>query len=456
MKEFDFIFIYEHKVRELENLCLLKVELESRGYSVLLKCYLEMEFFQYQKPEYHAKVLGIFACYNNLTLRICVRQLIKFDKLVDFQWEQSISKEQESSGSFRNFTEIGRDAVHISWGKANYFRLKDVAGIREENLKLCGNIAMDFVQPEFYGYYSSREEILAKYHIDDKKKICMFFANFKSTGFSEEELEELRQKFGEGRMAMHQVAVKSQKKILEWVEKLVIHNPDIVFIYRPHPGEKCDEARKLEEKYSGFRVISDYSVRQWIMIADVLFSWHSTVMVEAYYAGKNCYHLEPYQIPEEQKARIYDSIHPVQSYDVFESIVKGRPYDLNISDQLMDDYYGYDKSRFSFLRMADALEEVFVDDGYFMTDAVKRERIYQRKNGGIKDAVWRIGVVNAAYWFIIKKYYDKMKKYKVFEKKIGWYGERLELIRENVATNDEMRHTEEKVKAVWRELFRAE
>ena len=31
LKQVDFLMIYEHKVRELENLCLLKCELEKRG-----------------------------------------------------------------------------------------------------------------------------------------------------------------------------------------------------------------------------------------------------------------------------------------------------------------------------------------------------------------------------------------------------------------------------------------
>lgn len=32
MVEIDFLFIYEHKVGELENLCLMKCELDHRGY----------------------------------------------------------------------------------------------------------------------------------------------------------------------------------------------------------------------------------------------------------------------------------------------------------------------------------------------------------------------------------------------------------------------------------------
>ena len=32
MQEYDFLLMYEHKVRELDNLCLLKYELDKRGY----------------------------------------------------------------------------------------------------------------------------------------------------------------------------------------------------------------------------------------------------------------------------------------------------------------------------------------------------------------------------------------------------------------------------------------
>ena len=32
VEEVDFLMIYEHKVRELENLCLIKYELDRRGY----------------------------------------------------------------------------------------------------------------------------------------------------------------------------------------------------------------------------------------------------------------------------------------------------------------------------------------------------------------------------------------------------------------------------------------
>ena len=34
IQEVDFLIIYEHKVRELENMCLIKYELERRGYTV--------------------------------------------------------------------------------------------------------------------------------------------------------------------------------------------------------------------------------------------------------------------------------------------------------------------------------------------------------------------------------------------------------------------------------------
>ena len=36
MRKYDFLFLYEVKNRELESLCLLKYELERRGYSVAI------------------------------------------------------------------------------------------------------------------------------------------------------------------------------------------------------------------------------------------------------------------------------------------------------------------------------------------------------------------------------------------------------------------------------------
>lgn len=57
IEELDFLFIYEHKVRELENLCLLKYELDRRGYRVKIVHIEDAEALKAMRPIYHTKVV---------------------------------------------------------------------------------------------------------------------------------------------------------------------------------------------------------------------------------------------------------------------------------------------------------------------------------------------------------------------------------------------------------------
>lgn len=53
----DFLIRYEHKIRELESVMLLKLELERRGYTVGLVCNYE------HRHDYEPKVLIVPAGY---------------------------------------------------------------------------------------------------------------------------------------------------------------------------------------------------------------------------------------------------------------------------------------------------------------------------------------------------------------------------------------------------------
>ena len=54
MKTYDYIIGYEHKHREVESICLLKAELESRGFSVFVYCIYDPRLFRYVR-KYKAK-----------------------------------------------------------------------------------------------------------------------------------------------------------------------------------------------------------------------------------------------------------------------------------------------------------------------------------------------------------------------------------------------------------------
>lgn len=365
MIEVDFLMIYEHKVRELENLCLLKYELDRRGYRTKILYIDSEESLKAFKPVYHAKVVMVMACYRSSTLEWHTKDYIRFDKVINLQWEQAVPMNQEEDkNGFRNFSGIAKEVVHISWGKANRNRLINIAGIPERKVKLTGHIGMDFLRPEFAGYYMTREELFEKFGIPADKKVCLFISTFKPESVSAEFLEEMCKRYGDSWRITHEISVKTQKTILEWITKIVDEDKDVFFVYRPHPSEVTDELLELQNRYPNMRIIGEYSVHQWILACDLMFSWISTCIVDVFFARKMCYILRPYDMPRENELRIYQDADEIVNYEQFEEAVKRENYNFPIHQEVIGDYYDIDWNRASYLRLADAAEEVYKDDYY--------------------------------------------------------------------------------------------
>ena len=78
MKNVDFLFIYEVKAREFENICLLKYELERRGYTVeILNTWY---YINKIPPRINAKVVISFALYNDNTFKFISSYTNKIEK----------------------------------------------------------------------------------------------------------------------------------------------------------------------------------------------------------------------------------------------------------------------------------------------------------------------------------------------------------------------------------------
>ena len=89
-KEYDFLFIYESKVRELESVCLIGQELEKRGYSVALLCWWEPLTNESFVPV-KTKVLLAHAAYNDHSLMNELSYVDGMTKVINLQWEQIYS-----------------------------------------------------------------------------------------------------------------------------------------------------------------------------------------------------------------------------------------------------------------------------------------------------------------------------------------------------------------------------
>lgn len=374
MEKYDFILMYEHKVREFDNLCLLKYELDRRGYRTKILYVNDWELLQTRKVAYETRVLVIGYCYTSSSIRDYASYRIKFDKVVNLQWEQMITKDQENdSNSFRNLSGLAKEIVHISWGEKNYRRLVEKAGVSPQNVKIAGNITMDLLQPKFKGFYLSRDEICDKYGLSKEKKVCLFIAGFKYLEVSQQKREENIKRFGEGRRRYLEVAEKEQLTILEWFEQFLKERDDFIIVYRPHPGDSSPRAEKLADKYDNFVVISELSVKQWIVVCDLVCAWNSTAIFEAFFAGRNPFFLCPYPIPEDQSHPLIAKMNKVQDYSTFYATMTGKKTELGLTKEMVNPYYLVDEETLGYVKVSNELEAVYRNPQYDWTKEQKRQ-----------------------------------------------------------------------------------
>lgn len=382
MEKYDFLLMYEHKVREFDNLCLLKYELDKRGYRTKILYENDWELLQSRSVAYQTGVLVIGYCYTSSSIKDYASYRIKFDKVVNLQWEQVTTNEQENnSGSFRNLSGLAKEIVHISWGEKNRRRLIEKAGVLPENVKVTGNITMDSLRPEFKGFYLSRDEICDRYGLPKDKKICLFISGFKYIEASEQEKAATIARYGEGRRRYLEVAEKEQLTILQWFEQFLQERDDFVIIYRPHPGDASPRAEKLADRYENFEVISELSVKQWIVICDLVCSWNSTAMFEAYFAGRNPFFLCPYPIPEDQDHPLFTEMNKVRDYEAFCKAMTGEKVELGLTGEMINPYYLVDERTPGYVKICNELEAVYRNPQYAWTKEQKRRywRLYTLK-----------------------------------------------------------------------------
>lgn len=372
MEKYDFIFIYEHKVRELENLCLMKYELDSRGYRTKIIYIDDAKNAMYDRPIYHTKVLCTMACYDNYTLFWHTKQYIRFDKVIDLQWENVVyTKDENREGAYKNYTGVGRDVVHISWGKQNYKRLHDVAHLDPRKIMLTGHVGMDFLREPLSRYYLSRSELFKKYNMDESKKIVLFASPYYGDSLSEDYISGMCERFGEDWIQYYDFMLGSQKVVLEWFDEVCSQDENLVIVYRPHPGHPSKIAEQLEEKHSNFRIISSESVKQWILACDRVYTGNSTVVVEAYFANKDCQLLFPLEITDGFELKLIKDSQKITDFEEFYRTIYSDENEFPTPRSSIEEIYLIDNDKPSYVRFADAAEEV-IRDKYYSLSWVQR------------------------------------------------------------------------------------
>lgn len=353
----DFLILYEHTVREYESDLLLKLELERRGYQVEIRQLLDPKYrrlFGQDKPE----VLVASCMYDNEAINSHVYNNIgRCDKIVNLHWEQMLSDTQEE-GDWFNMNGNAKRCIQTCWGKRTAARLQ-AHGMDPKNTPVTGAVMMDFLRPEFKGYFKDKAALCREFGLDPDKKLHLYISSFGYASMSEEEVAELSRMAGTDFTGFAATNRISMDQTLRWFDTYLGDHPEVELVYRRHPSEWNSPAlEELTRKRPNFHVIFADSVKQWIVAADSISIWMSTAIAEVYMAGKSCHILRPVPIEHEYDPVIYKGARYVTSYEEFCTAMAQSDPPFPIRREVIEGYFD-PSPRPAYLRMADLLEQVY-------------------------------------------------------------------------------------------------
>ena len=363
----DFLINYEHKAREFDAVCLIKTELERRGYTVEFTCTYDEDRVRFidRKP---ARVVLASALYNDACLYGFVYSIAGFcKKVVNLQWEQSLTNQDESDPNFyQNPKGYAIEALHLCWGEEPRNRLLR-AGVSPDRAVVTGPVQMDTLRPEFKDFYLHKEELASQFGLDAGREWILFISSFTFVNMSDEEYNKELECMGERLNDFRLLSIQSKQKVINWLERAISNYPGKLFIYRPHPSENGDESLiDLEGKCRNFRIINDLSVKQWIKCCDKILTWYSTSAAEVFFSGKSCSILRPMEIPSEWEVSTYRNAYLITNIDDFLDALERSDAPFPLDTSLVSNYYQVQQDVPAYVRVCDVLEAVLNTSGFDM------------------------------------------------------------------------------------------
>lgn len=440
-KKVDFVIRYEHKVRELESIMLLKLELERRGYTVAFVANYDYK----DKKRYDPKVIVSPAIYNDDQLRTDISRYGLKKKIANLLWEQVMGiAEEESPTGPHNVYGTGQKAVTFCWGENTMRRLVNV-GMLPQNAKVVGQINTDLLREPFNGLLSTKEQLAEKYELDLNSRWNLFVSSFAYC-----ELDDLQKDLIEkynGKKYLDEftkISIESRNKLLLWFEEALKKYPQDTFIYRPHPDEaaKSKMLKDMVSKYANFHVIAEMPLKHWCNAADKVYNWYSTGIIDAVVLNKSCRLLRPVCISDEYDYRLFYSANQIKTLQEFLNDYDSLDNHIGLDPKIVADYYYFPK-RFVYLEICDVLEDLLTSERYDIHYTSEEKKLFQKVYR--KAELWR----NIRKLNFIKPI---LQKFHLFDERFTRGDNRRKILNEgfekNVATEEECRVLNEKLKPI--------
>lgn len=363
LKKVDFLIRYEHKVRELESIMLIRFELERRGYSV--------EFignYEYKvEKNFSPKVFIYPAIYNNDDFKSDLYKYGKIKKIANLMWEQVFTIDNETDPNFcQNIVGIGSRALNLCWGNQSRDRIIRGGAAPYSAIKV-GQINLDLLRGKFKSALKSKSELAHAYGIDINKRWQLFISSFAYCDMDDLQIDLILRMYGnEYYNNFKSISDRSRKIILDWFENSLKNNPDTIIIYRPHPDEIGKKGRLIELKntYPNFYIISELALKHWINASDKILNWYSTGIIDGIVLNKPWRLLRPIQIDEHYDYNLMYNAKQINDEDAFREDFSNYNIREIIDKNLLESYYHIDQEKYSYLKICDCLEDLYRTSKY--------------------------------------------------------------------------------------------
>lgn len=438
----DFLFRYEHKVRELETIMLLKLELERRGYSVAFVGNYDYK----QKDNYQPKVLISPAIYDNSNLYGDYIKYGLIKKIANLQWEQIFTIGSENDKNFaQNIKGIGARVVNFCWGDK---RRKQIIsnGVKKDYAITVGQVNTDLLKDGFSQSLKNKDELSKDFNIDSNLKWHLFISSFAYCELDKLQTELVIKAIGYNDYSrFKKISDDSREKILDWFETMLKLDNQTVLIYRPHPDEakKSTRLKEMELKYSNFKVISELAIKHWINACDKIYNWYSTGIIDTIVLNKPWRLLRPIAIDKDLDYRMMHNAQSIKSYKEYIEDVENYEVKDIIAKSLLNSYY-YIPDDYTYIRVCDILEEMLLTSKYDIRYTTN-EYIY------IHFMLARHKTKKIVKWLIEKTFPNSIKEV-LFKKKIEKQKIREQILidgyEKNVINDDDIKDITERLKSI--------
>lgn len=295
MKSVDFIFLIEHPKRELPFLKHVAKVLRRDGFSVR---FISIYFHLFEIYKFKNSVIILPYCLSESNFPFSVIPKNRGFTFVNMNWEQILSPISKSSKVILN---EARNVYQLFWNQ----------DFKNFLIKKC------FIEVEYLIKSVNPTSFMMQLPSDDNFRRYLQSINLSSYIFvpvnynwammSESRINS-RLSLGYSKADADiyvSFSKQHQIKMFGFLEELVLSGYNVVL--RPHPSITVDSYRErisslnvfsILEKSENFIIDDSFSAIDWAKEADVILSNWSTVVYDAYLAGKRASYYWPEKIPD--------------------------------------------------------------------------------------------------------------------------------------------------------------